>query len=122
MVGIKNIVLLAGAALPAWAAPLAEKRGAEVVPGKYIVTLKPGAQTTNHLSWVSGIHARSTTRRDTKGVNKVYNIDDFKGYSGSFDDATIAQIKASSDVSFAFLLPSVPCYWTASPNTLQIGC
>ncbi len=99
MVAIKSFVLL-GIAVPAWAVSFLKHRAAEVVPGKYIITLKPGVEQSGHLSWVNGVHARrSLSSRDAKGVNKVYRINDFKAYSGSFDEATIAQIRRSEQVA-----------------------
>lgn len=101
---IKNIALLLAAALPLGSAAPApiNARAPEVIPGKYIVTLKSGAADSvveSHLSWVNDIHARSLTRRDTAGVEKTFNISDFSAYSGAFDDATIEQIKTNPDVS-----------------------
>jgi len=101
MVGIKNIALFAGAILPAFGAPAGEKvapQAAQVVPNSYIVTLKEGVAPQGHVSWVNSVHKRSEGRKDTKGVHKVFDIQDFKGYSGTFDQATLEQIKKNPDV------------------------
>ncbi|KAH8893890.1 subtilisin-like proteinase Mp1 [Thozetella sp. PMI_491] len=102
MVAIKQIALFLWGVLPVYAAPVVDKRSGQVIPGKYIITLKPGAsvsQVENHLSWVADVHARSVSRRDTTGVDKVYNINDFSAYSGSFDPATLSQIQNSNEVA-----------------------
>lgn len=108
MIAIKNIALVLAAVLPlgnAAPAPAHEQvnaRASEAIPGKYIVMLNPGTADSDveaHLSWVSDVHARSLTRRETAGVEKTFNISDFSAYSGAFDDATIEQIKENPDVS-----------------------
>jgi len=73
------------------------------VSGKYIVTLKDTADPDAHVAWVSGVHARSLARRQEGeesivGVEKEYQIDGWKAYVGQFDEATIAEIRASEDV------------------------
>lgn len=90
------------AALPvAYALPTSTAPGNNTVPGKYIVTLKPGVkipEIENHIAWVSDVHSRSLTKRDLKGVDQVWE-DSFKGYSGEFDDETLQEITQSDDVS-----------------------
>lgn len=73
------------------------------VTNKYIVTLKSDTDTVSHLSWVSDVHARRLSRRQDDGASyagvvQEYAIDNFKGYSGEFDDATLEEIKARDDV------------------------
>lgn len=100
MYGLKKLALVAGALLPfVNAAPVASQPQARAIPNKYIVTLKETADVESHLAWAKDIHARSLGRRDLSGVEKTFNISDFNGYSGSFDDATIEEIKASDAVS-----------------------
>lgn len=106
MVGLKRFTLFLTSILPASSLPFQGQQDA--LPGKYIVTLKQGlpkAQVNNHLAWVADVHSRSLSRHDTTGVNKVYTINDFKGYSGSFDAETIAQIQDNENVK---LTPSHP--------------
>lgn len=111
----KNVALLLAAALPLGTAAPAPApvtvRQAETIPGKFIVTLNPGAAVTDtfesHLAWVSDVHARSLSRRDTTGVEKTFNFSDFSAYSGAFDEATIEQIKANPDVCGTTLFTSV---------------
>ncbi|KAK7697338.1 hypothetical protein SLS64_013636 [Diaporthe eres] len=100
MYGLKKLALIAGALLPfVNAAPVANPVQARAIPGKYIVTLKETADVESHLGWVKDVHARSLGRRDLAGVEKTFNISDFNGYSGAFDDATIEEIKANDAVA-----------------------
>ncbi|KAM0229016.1 hypothetical protein ACHAPO_010292 [Fusarium lateritium] len=106
MVNFKNITLAVtlflgcGLAVPAPAAPAAES-GA-IIPGSYIITLKPGIDgimAKTHLKWVDGVHERSLTKREELGVEKTYDSKSgFQGYAGTFDKATINVIKQSPDV------------------------
>ncbi|KAK0611827.1 peptidase S8/S53 domain-containing protein [Immersiella caudata] len=103
MVGFRELALFVGIVLT-WvsAAPVIDKRAARVLPGKYIVTLKPGVSVDivgTHLRWVRDIHTRSLSRRDTAGVEKVFNVEDFNAYAGTFDSATLAKIRESEDVA-----------------------
>lgn len=89
------------AALPAvFALPTPSDDGT-TVPGKYIVILKDNVDAmavSTHVSWAMKLHKRSLARRNEQGVDKVWN-ENFKGYSGEFDDQTIKEIENSDDVS-----------------------
>ena len=109
----KNLLVLLGLAAatpipPAPAAPSANN----IIAGKYIVVLKeslPQPAVEAHTSWVTDLHRRNIEARAEAhgpapaGIEARYGIAKFKGYAGSFDDATIAAIKASDDVSADFL-------------------
>jgi hypothetical protein len=107
MVNLKNITLAVtlflgcGLAVPAPAAPAAEP-GA-IIPGSYIITLKPeidSIMAKTHLKWVKDVHKRSLTKREELGVEKTYDSKSgFQGYAGTFDTATIKEIKKSPVVS-----------------------
>jgi oryzin len=102
-----TLVALVGAILP-FAAALptpAAAPAAQSIPGKYIITLKPELSESAvqaHATWAKEIHARSLARRESSashaGVEKTYT-GAFSGYAGGFDAETIAEIKASPDVS-----------------------
>ncbi|KAF5675078.1 subtilisin [Fusarium circinatum] len=107
MVSFKNIalgvsiLLGCGLAVPAPAAPAAE--AGAIIPGSYIITLKPeidAVMAKTHLKWVEGVHKRSLAKRETEvGVEKTYDSKSgFQGYAGSFDTATIKEIKKSPGV------------------------
>ncbi|EJT82427.1 oryzin [Gaeumannomyces tritici R3-111a-1] len=104
MVGLKTLALHLAAVLPALAAPVDKPAAAQAVPNSYIVTLKQGASAASfesHLSWVGDVHRRSISKRDTTGVDKVFNLGaGFTAYSGSFDTATLQEIKKSAEVAF----------------------
>ncbi|KAL0944018.1 alkaline serine protease alp1 [Colletotrichum truncatum] len=72
-----------------------------VIPGQYIVRLKPGlqpAEVQEHLSWAAAVHERSPRRRDTTGVGKSFTIGEFNAYAGHFDEDSIAEIGAGAGV------------------------
>ena len=110
MVNVKNVVL-AGAALLglAQAAPYSSLTPrSTVVKDGYIIKLEPGAEDFDfdtHVSWVEGVHKRnlakrSLTERAYKGVERKFNGKNYwNGYAGQFDEATIAEIEKSPDVS-----------------------
>jgi oryzin len=98
-------------AVPLTAAPLllgANSTNAEVVLGRYIITLDPAtdaASVTLHHNKVREIYSRNLARRDVnneedpgEGVDKTYELGDFKGYAGSFDAATIEELIALPEV------------------------
>lgn len=92
-----SVVLAAGA----WVCAAPNLKQDNVIPGKYIITLKSGVQIEQHLSWATRIQTQSSKRSavDT-GVSHQYSIQDFSAYAGAFDEATIEQIRNSEDVSF----------------------
>ncbi|KAL7620538.1 hypothetical protein AAE478_009533 [Parahypoxylon ruwenzoriense] len=104
MASLRRLALFIGALLPAaFAAPTApiaqQKR--EVIPNKYIVTLKEGitAETfKTHLNWARDVHSRSLSKRDTVGIEHEYHISNFNAYAGEFDKETLEQIKVHPDV------------------------
>ncbi|KAB8250858.1 subtilisin-like protein [Aspergillus flavus] len=111
MQSIKRTLLLLGAILPAvLGAPVQEtRRAAEKLPGKYIVTFKPGideAKIQEHTTWATNIHQRSLERRGATGgdlpvgIERNYKINKFAAYAGSFDDATIEEIRKNEDVAY----------------------
>lgn len=103
-----RIAALAAAAAPflIQAAPVAAPPPNEVIPGKYIVQLKPDtdvASVAAHHNKVRSIHARNVARRGDDGsdgspVEHEYAFGDFKAYSGSFDEATVQELKSLPEV------------------------
>lgn len=101
MYGLMRLALLVGTLLPFASTAPVVGRALDTIPGKFIVTLKDDvapADVESHLLWVSGIQSRDLNRREPAGIEKTYNISSFKGYAGSFDDATIQEIEASPEV------------------------
>lgn len=94
---IKSVIAAAWAfACLSTAAP-ASIDTSKVIEGSYIIKLKENIAPEQHLSWVNSIHARSTTKNNYSGVQREYNSQAFRGYSGHFDKETIALIKRSSE-------------------------
>jgi oryzin len=105
-----RVVAIAIVATPffANAAPVSAREAAdEIIPGKYIVQLKPEADVSSvvsHLNVVREIHARNLAKREVAvaeekaGIEREFGFGDFKGYSGAFDAATVEELKALPEV------------------------
>lgn len=92
-----RLLLLAISAVSAFPAPQTPE--ADIVPGKYIVTLKKEIKEPviqSHIQWIEGVHRRLAKRGET-GVDKVWK-NNFKGYSGEFGEETINEILSNDDV------------------------
>ncbi|KAM0233132.1 hypothetical protein ACHAP5_010487 [Fusarium lateritium] len=90
-----------------------------IVPGKFIVALKPtDVDLDLHSRWVSDVQGQSLTRRGVKssGIDRTFSFPGFQGYSGSFDEETIEIIKANSSV---LRVEPEQTYTIASPVTQQ---
>ncbi len=112
-------VLLACAAAPAFASPLAISltgqlgnvasllglKDGDLVPNRYIVRLKPGIKAELHLDWLHALHKRSATCNGTSGLKSTFGFGNFNGYVGEFDDNMITQILANVNVNIG---PSGP--------------
>lgn len=74
------------------------------VDNKYIITLKEGADPNIHMTWLSGLHARTLARRQSgdasavSGTGYQYDFGSWRGYSGEFDAVTLDEIKGRDDV------------------------
>ncbi|KAI0843925.1 alkaline proteinase [Daldinia vernicosa] len=104
MFNVRRLALFLGALLPAAvAAPTpSTQQKREIIPNKYIVTLKEGVTSDDfksHVNWARSVHARSLNKRDTVGVEHEYQIAKFNAYAGEFDAETIEQIKSHPDVA-----------------------
>ncbi|KAI8962589.1 alkaline proteinase [Daldinia sp. FL1419] len=104
MFNVRRLALFLGALLPAAiAAPTpATQQKKEIIPNKYIVTLKDGVTSEDfksHVNWARSVHARSLNKRDTVGVEREYQINKFNAYAGEFDAETLEQIKSHPDVA-----------------------
>lgn len=69
----------------------------------YIITLKPGIaanESQTHIAWAGDLQRRGLAKRQEADQDlKTYDLFDFHGYAGVFDDETIAEIEASEEVS-----------------------
>jgi hypothetical protein len=96
---------IAAAPFFAQAAPLSLRQSDDKIPGKYIIRLKPDTDVASiaaHHNKVRNIHARNLARRNggegTLGKEREYSFGGFKGYAGSFDAATVEELRALDEV------------------------
>lgn len=70
----------------------------EVVPNSYIVVLKDSVSANefkSHVAWATDVHHANVAKRgvtSSGGLKSLYEIGDWKGYSGSFDEDTVKQL------------------------------
>lgn len=68
----------------------------------YIITLKPGIaanESATHIAWAGDLQRRGLVRRQESVQDlKAFDLFDFHGYAGVFDEETIAEIEASEEV------------------------
>lgn len=108
-------------------APVAQKDQANdepivqpVEPGTgYIVTLKAGIavnESATHLAWAGDLQRRGLVKRQEEDQDlKTFDLFDYQGYAGVFDEETIAEIEASDEA----YLPQAFHYETADTNRLR---
>jgi oryzin len=103
LLGLLAPLLVAGA-------PLAQKDTAKDAPvvqpvepaTGYIVTLKPGIAA--NLAWAGDLQRRGLVKRQEEGQDlKTFDLFDYHGYAGVFDEETIAEIEASEEVRHSIL-------------------
>ncbi len=87
-------------------APVLEVRGAEIVPGKYIVKMKDGTSTAALNKAVAKIG--KTSHVYTGG---------FKGFAGHIDDKTLEEIQSLPEVR----VRGGECYFKMLPTDTGIG-
>lgn len=68
----------------------------------YIVTLKAGIaanESATHLAWAGDLQRRGLVKRQEEDQGlKTFDLFDYHGYAGIFDEQTIAEIEASEEV------------------------
>ena len=100
------------------AAPVISSSTAEEVPNSYIIKFKDhvdASKADRHHGWIQSIHDASNDdqlelrKRGVSdiftGMKHTYNIGDFRGYAGHFDDDVIEQIRNHPDVSPRSIVP-----------------
>ncbi|KAK6502673.1 Basic amino-acid permease [Arthrobotrys conoides] len=107
--------LLIGSLLPLLSAaptPQSPSTNSPSSDKKFIVVLKDTINTNQlkkHTQWAARIHARNLQKRQLNGlpverhisgVEKTFDVNRFKAYSGSFDDETLREIEESDDVAY----------------------
>lgn len=71
------------------------------IADKYIVTLRDGISASEkeaHISWLARVHLQNADGVHFVGVEHSYNISNFQGYAGSFDEHTVMELMANADV------------------------
>ncbi|KAI8979524.1 serine protease [Mycotypha africana] len=91
-------------------APLYTPIETEAVRGSYIVVLKESLSATqigDHAEWISALAAGQSFNRadylsetEDIGINHVYDMPNFKGYSGKFDQKVLEAIRQSDEVAY----------------------
>lgn len=79
----------------------------EVVPNSYIVVYEKdvAAETiSSHISNVEGLLSKRKRDFTEGGIAATYDIGEFKGYAVTADEATIAEIAATPEVSLLLRL------------------
>jgi|SRR5690606_6306198 len=90
-------------------------KAGDVIPNSYIVVLKDSvsdAEFQSHRLWAVDSHSAALAKRGdlgTRGLKHTYNLGKLKGYSGSFDKETIAQIASRPEVRIAVYNYSCSC-------------
>ncbi|KAJ2255325.1 proteinase B, partial [Coemansia sp. RSA 454] len=105
------VTVVAGSPLTArvvGSAPLLASYEAETIPDSYIVVLKDGARSAQHVldghfSWlttdINQANARAPAFRDSNRVNHIYS-DTMVGYAGRFEPSVLERIRSSNDVEY----------------------
>lgn len=98
---LQTLLVGALALLPAvLGAPLARRSG-DIIPGHYIVILKPQAAAAPAAAYAADLQASSRTVDSTaEGLTHTFDLPSLKGYAGSFDAGIIAKIAAQPDVAY----------------------
>ncbi|KLP04030.1 related to alkaline protease (oryzin) [Fusarium fujikuroi] len=125
MVQLKSFAVIATTLLGCClTAPTTHSGVDSTIPGSYIITLKSEIKAPAvkaHMKWVEGVHKRSLEKRDgDNGVEKTFETEaGFHGYSGTFDDETVKQIKQSPEVVRVEPDRRVKLTWNASKRQEQ---
>ncbi|KAF2439332.1 oryzin precursor [Karstenula rhodostoma CBS 690.94] len=105
MQSLFRLFALAAATFPLLpcAAPLSAAVVGQVVPGKWIVTLRPDADVAtvaSHFVKVREIRGRNVggAQPESGDIERQYGFGSFKGYAGSFDKAMIEELRSLPEV------------------------
>lgn len=96
----------AAPAAPRQASPFTITGAGQAIPDSYVVVLKEGISPEDfesHQSWAQNMHKTRLGRRDDttlQGVHQSFTLGNMCGYHGTFDEATLAEIKQSEDVDY----------------------
>ncbi|KAK2740928.1 Subtilisin-like protease 3 [Myotisia sp. PD_48] len=100
---------------------------ADIVADSYIVVLKDGVSTEDfnaHVAWVSNTHDANKIKRggNTMGMQRKYEINNWKGYNGFFDEETLEEILNNPKVKYVEHDRTVTVdAWATQPNAPSWG-
>ncbi|KAF3481670.1 alkaline serine protease [Arthroderma uncinatum] len=100
-----SVFLAALAAADARAVFKAQSNTMEVIPDSYIVVMKDGVSKddfTAHVASVDQIHNTNKAKRGSKtnGMQRKFDIMNWRGYNGHFDPETLEEILNDSKVDY----------------------
>lgn len=78
----------------------------QAIPDSYVVVLKDGISPEDfeaHQTWAQNMHKTRLGRRDDEnlnGIHQSFTLGNMCGYHGTFDEATLAQIRQSEEVNY----------------------
>ncbi|KAG0168611.1 serine protease [Apophysomyces sp. BC1034] len=93
-------------------APLYHNPGAEAISNSYIVVLKDHVdtyQSMSHCNWVSSLIQSQSTNYPldelldpdvASGITHTYDMENWRGYAGRFNEDTMNRIRRSPDVAY----------------------
>ncbi|KAI1089598.1 subtilisin-like serine protease pepD [Rostrohypoxylon terebratum] len=93
-----GLFAIAGPALAVLDVDILDLKDGDLIPGRYIVSLKPAVDIVSHLDWLHGIHKRSLELCATAGLMKSFSFAGFSAYTGEFDDSVIGMLLADVNV------------------------
>jgi subtilisin family serine protease len=72
----------------------------DVIPGKYIITMKDGVSAQRLNSLVDFVESTMRRQNDASPISNVFNIHDtFKGFSGDFADSEVEKLQRDENVA-----------------------
>lgn len=71
---------------------------AEAIPNRYIVVFEPSTNSSTVAAHEQSLVALRRRDGSSADVEHTYEVEEFKGYSVTADEATIAEIAASPEV------------------------
>ncbi|KAK2882751.1 Secreted subtilisin-like serine protease sub4 [Arthroderma sp. PD_2] len=100
-----SVFLAAFAAADARAVFKTQSSKSEIIPDSYIVVMKDGVSSEDfkaHVSSVDQIHTTNKAKRgsSTGGMQRQFDIMNWRGYNGHFDPETLEEILNDSNVDY----------------------
>ncbi|KAF3482100.1 pen c 1 [Arthroderma uncinatum] len=106
MLLLKAVIAVLSALPAADAAAILNVRNKkDIITDSYIVVLKNDISTEDfksHVAWATGVHNANVAKRDIPlaGMERTFEMDIFKGYSGAFDRATVDDLLKNDKVAY----------------------